>query len=378
MNPNGNNSIVRTPESDPREGNPDDSDQNATQQMVGDLMSSLASSPYTSPNILSHSDPITNALISNLRMIGQDQRQPAYPLFSTLNHSNLAHPYYNGSRNYYPQWQMNPNVIGVNLGQSLPQYNFSFPPYTPRMNLMMAQWPSTSHSSNLYNDQRLLRNSSQDIISSLISSIANPSGLQDFHHEQRRNPLLSSPTAMINLASCQNDRSPPGNSYSGNAPQESASDAVNEINASHVRTSEKKSRKKRKRKDKDAPKRPMSAYNLFFRDKRAEILDSSIPNPSNEIVESSISEKPSLCDASMSATTSSAIIAPSDVNRSKFRRRKGRSSPHNKISFQSLGMKIGEMWRNITEDEKQSYQAMADEEKKAYEYKLQAFQKGKK
>jgi hypothetical protein len=121
----------------------------------------------------------------------------------------------------------------------------------------------------------------------------------------------------------------------------------------------------------------MSAYNLFFRDKRAEILD-TIPNPSNEIVESSISEKPSLCDASMSATTSSAIIAPSDVNRSKFRRRKGRSSPHNKISFQSLGMKIGEMWRNITEDEKKSYQAMADEEKKAYEYKLQAYQKGKK
>lgn len=366
---------------DPRAENPDDSDQNATQQVMDNSMSS-ASFPYTSPNLLSLRDPLTNAaLISNLRMIGQE-RQHAYPSLSTIvNNSNLVHHYYNRSRIYYPQWQINPNLTGVDLGQSLPQYSFSFPPHMPRMNLIMGQWPPTSQFSNQLNDEGFLsRNSRQGMIS-LVNSVVNPPGHQNLHHERLRNPILPalstmsttfseapvSPSTESNAAFSNNNA--PGSSNSiintmenlassrGNTDSEQSHSLLSFIDDSRFVRNEaptknkKKKRKKRRRKEKDAPKRPMSAYNLFFKDIRAEILKSDVPNTTENIDAASIG-----------------------VTKSRCRRRKGRSSPHNKISFQGLGVKVGEMWRNISDEQKQSYQARADEERKRYRDELLVFQ----
>eukprot|EP00594_Rhizosolenia_setigera_P014967 CAMPEP_0178967242 /NCGR_PEP_ID=MMETSP0789-20121207/17455_1 /TAXON_ID=3005 /ORGANISM="Rhizosolenia setigera, Strain CCMP 1694" /LENGTH=452 /DNA_ID=CAMNT_0020652769 /DNA_START=93 /DNA_END=1448 /DNA_ORIENTATION=+ len=94
------------------------------------------------------------------------------------------------------------------------------------------------------------------------------------------------------------------------------------------------------------PKRPLSAYNFYFKDERKRLLQTM---PKNKDL--------------MSLSTSQSY------------KRKGRGPPHHKISFQEMGKKIGNNWKNVGKSMKDKYNLMAKEEKKKYEEKLKEFKK---
>eukprot|EP00977_Amphora_coffeiformis_P020303 scaffold8050_cov180-Amphora_coffeaeformis.AAC.10 len=91
----------------------------------------------------------------------------------------------------------------------------------------------------------------------------------------------------------------------------------------------------------DRPKRPLSAYNMFFRDQR-EILLKSLP-----------------------------------ISRRQEDIRRG----HGKISFQDLAKVVGAKWRDVDPEEKSTYEKIAEEGRKKYrermkEWKVQQKMKG--
>ena len=89
------------------------------------------------------------------------------------------------------------------------------------------------------------------------------------------------------------------------------------------------------------PKRPLSAYNIFFRHERANILG--------------IPLKESHDDKFITAR--------------KRRHVKG----HGKISFSDLGKLIGQRWKNLKPDEMQVYQDLASKEKIEYEQMMEEY-----
>eukprot|EP00594_Rhizosolenia_setigera_P002206 CAMPEP_0178953358 /NCGR_PEP_ID=MMETSP0789-20121207/8375_1 /TAXON_ID=3005 /ORGANISM="Rhizosolenia setigera, Strain CCMP 1694" /LENGTH=403 /DNA_ID=CAMNT_0020634609 /DNA_START=93 /DNA_END=1304 /DNA_ORIENTATION=+ len=102
-----------------------------------------------------------------------------------------------------------------------------------------------------------------------------------------------------------------------------------------------------KRESKDGyPKRPLSAYNFFFKDERQRLLKTMPKN--KQLVSKSTSN-----------------IYP----------RKGREQPHHKMSFQDMGKKIGFNWKNAPKNVREKYTLMAKEEKKKYEEKLKEYKK---
>jgi len=87
--------------------------------------------------------------------------------------------------------------------------------------------------------------------------------------------------------------------------------------------------------NKSKPKRPLSSYNIFFREERIKIL-ASLPSTNGAVAEETDG-------AGVGAKTS----------------RKKRT-PHGKIGFENLGKKIGHNWRNLDEISIARYRKLAD------------------
>jgi hypothetical protein len=94
--------------------------------------------------------------------------------------------------------------------------------------------------------------------------------------------------------------------------------------------------RKMKKKPKDQPKRPLSAYNIFFKEERQRILN-DIPESSGEL--------------------SSGRTPPT---------RKRRKNPHGKIGFESLAKTIGQRWKDLDEQQLKYYKDVASTDKKRY------------
>mmetsp|Transcript_17754 Transcript_17754/g.40261 ORF Transcript_17754/g.40261 Transcript_17754/m.40261 type:complete len:291 (+) Transcript_17754:46-918(+) len=131
------------------------------------------------------------------------------------------------------------------------------------------------------------------------------------------------------------------------------------------------------------PTRPLSAYNIFFKEERIRILASS---EGEEIRESgtldhcgennSIEEfkKPSDYVNETICSTSTKLSPETNPQKKKRGRPRGknfkqRPTPHRKIEFQKMGKLIGARWKSIGQDTKSSYLAKALKEKQRYERK---------
>lgn len=108
--------------------------------------------------------------------------------------------------------------------------------------------------------------------------------------------------------------------------------------------------KKVRKKPKDKPKRPLSAYNIFFKEERGRILA--------EIPESDSKED------------LSAEAEGGDGNQSARKRKK---RPHGKIGFENLAKVIGQRWQELNSEEVEYYKKKAEEDMKRYKNQMEEY-----
>ena len=121
----------------------------------------------------------------------------------------------------------------------------------------------------------------------------------------------------------------------------------------------------RRKKPKDMPKRPLSAYNLFFKDERERIVNSKDEDKSKQ------DDADTRSADDDTEKTSSSSLSPS---RSKA---SGRSSrvPHGKIGFANLAKIVGARWKELTTDRLEYYQSLAEEDMERYKKEMQEYHK---
>lgn len=109
-----------------------------------------------------------------------------------------------------------------------------------------------------------------------------------------------------------------------------------------------------RKKHKDKPKRPLSAYNLFFRDERKKILE-SIPAKNEDGEE---------VDAKVDDDEEEELDADG---------KKRKKAPHGKIGFENLAKIIGQRWQKLEPDKIEHYKKLAAKDMKRYKEQMEVF-----
>eukprot|EP00980_Cylindrotheca_fusiformis_P028412 scaffold22599_cov139-Cylindrotheca_fusiformis.AAC.3 len=105
-----------------------------------------------------------------------------------------------------------------------------------------------------------------------------------------------------------------------------------------------------KKKPKDKPKRPLSAYNFFFKEEREKII---------KVV---LAEDPSKVQTDPEADD---FLDEAAIGRLK--------KEGGKVSFEEMGKIIGQRWKNIDPDRLSTYSEMASEDTERYKTEMQAY-----
>ena len=116
--------------------------------------------------------------------------------------------------------------------------------------------------------------------------------------------------------------------------------------------SQQKPRRVRK-KPKDKPKRPLSAYNIFFKEERQRILET-------------------ITQASPSSSSDKDNIDKTEDSSSN-NNRKRKKSPHGKIGFENLARTIGQRWQQLSEDQVEYYKTQAATDMSRYKAEMEIY-----
>jgi len=152
--------------------------------------------------------------------------------------------------------------------------------------------------------------------------------------------------------------------------------------------------RKRKKKPHGMPKRPLTAYNLFFQAERARILDgegtleheekaddTTIPDVTEMSAEDKfLLESVQILIGDIPTTSQTTETQPgnntdSSVLSSVSKRKK--RTPHGKIGFSDLGKCIGSRWKSLPPHEKKKYQDLAQQESERYQEEMKKFKDAK-
>jgi len=118
----------------------------------------------------------------------------------------------------------------------------------------------------------------------------------------------------------------------------------------------KSGKKARPKKPKNKPKRPLSAYNIFFRDERANIL-AGIPDKDEDE------------DDDDDDDNDDGLDGPKKKSSGKKRKR----PPHGKIGFESLAKIVGQRWKELKPDELAKYKKLADVDMVRYRAEMESY-----
>lgn len=109
--------------------------------------------------------------------------------------------------------------------------------------------------------------------------------------------------------------------------------------------------KKARKKPKDRPKRPLSAYNIFFKEERARILE-KLPDKEDENNE---------------------VKEEEEEEAEAGEEKKGKKRPHGKIGFENLAKVIGQRWQELGPDQVTYYKKKAEEDMKRYKQEMETY-----
>lgn len=195
------------------------------------------------------------------------------------------------------------------------------------------------------------------------SDVMNLSVLQSQEAHER---IDRSPTRMMQMDARSQDML----EYSGRGVKRGhpAFDAMSKFHVSmgmsDMEMSPGKKKRKHKKKPVDMPRRPLSAYNLFFSEERERILK-EIDGKEGDDKDDDEGEEDSKKDGDESESGVSpkpkALMRPLIPAQKK---RRPHRKTHGKISFQELARLVGERWKNLSDERRQYYQDLAKDDMK--------------
>jgi len=131
-----------------------------------------------------------------------------------------------------------------------------------------------------------------------------------------------------------------------------------------------KKRRTHKKKPADMPRRPLSAYNLFFSEERERILKEIEDKEGGEARVENEESKEDESNSEVDANKPKALLRP--LIPSEKKRRPHRKT-HGKISFQELARMVGERWKTLPEDRRKYYKELANEDMKRQKIAMEEY-----
>lgn len=133
-----------------------------------------------------------------------------------------------------------------------------------------------------------------------------------------------------------------------------------------------KSKRPKRKKDQDEPKRPLTAYNIFFRDERVRLLKEAAEEAKSKSEAEAAEMKELSEEGKLDASARSAATNGSGKKVRRRRRRNGRET-HGLMSFEEMARKVSKKWHETSDEIKEKYQVLADEDRDRYDREKAAY-----